>query len=449
MAGRTTHLGRRSPRSSPVRDREANAVSYPAFLARLLTRTGLARFLPAVRRLADGGAAFLHYYSDRVLAAPSRELRETVGLLEPSGRDVIDLSQGAPVFDLVPSASTKLPADRRGYPPPWGLPTLREAVAARLRAELTLHVQPADEVLITHGVAGAFAVVLDTFVNPGDRVLLLDPSSPLYRLMLAPRRARMRWLPTWTEAGRTRFHFEHLIRALRGARLIVLTSPANPTGGVLVPEDLEQIAWWANRRDVLIFDDQAFARYRYEGAPVAVGALARANRRTLTAGSVSKGHALTSARVGWLAGHRHLIRPCALTAGLQTPFVPALCQQIALAALEQGDEAFEPIRQGFDSRRRYAFERLQALGLQPAWPGGAFFLWVPTQDLLLTGRGFADRLLRAKRALVTPGDVFGPSGRTYVRISYAADDGRLREGLARLGDFVRELQGRQADRVAA
>jgi aspartate/methionine/tyrosine aminotransferase len=423
-------------------------VSYPAFLARLLIRTGLARFLPSVQRAADGGAAFLHYYSDRVLAAPHAELRDAAALLEPPGRDVIDLAQGAPAFDLVPSASTKLPADRRGYPPPRGLPALRAAVADRLRAESALDLRP-DDVLVTHGVAGAFAVALDTFVNPGDRVVLFDPASPLYPLLLGPRRARVRRVPTWTEAGRTRFHLEPLVRALRGARMIVLTSPSNPTGGVLAPEDLEQLAWWAHRRDVLIFDDQSFVRYRYDGVAEAVGALTRAARLTLTAGSVSKGHALTSARVGWLAGHRHLVRPCALTAGVHAPFVPTVCQQIALAALEQGEEAFEPVRRGFDSRRRYAFERLQALGLQPAWPAGAFFLWVPTQDVLLTGRGFADRLLRDKKVLVTPGDLFGPGGRTYVRISYAADDGRLREGLARLGDFVRELQGRQTERLAA
>src|SRR5262249_55650356 len=141
-------------------------------------------------------------------------------------------------------------------------------------------------------------------------------------------------------------------------------------------DDLEQIAWWAHRRDVLMYSDEVFERYQYEGRTVSVASLPRARQRTLTAGSMSKGHGLASARVGWLAGNRHLIRPCALTAALQSPFVPTLCQQIALTALRQGEELFQPIRAAFVSRRRYAFERLQALGLKPAWPGGAYFFWL-------------------------------------------------------------------------
>jgi aspartate/methionine/tyrosine aminotransferase len=414
-------------------------VAVPLFLVKLLIRAGVARHLPAARRLTDGGGDFLHYYSDRVLAAPHAGLREAAALLEPHGPDVIDLSLGAPRFDLVPSGSTKLPADRRGWPPPGGLPELRAAVAERLLAEQALAVRPADEVHITPGAAGAFAAVLDAFVNPGDAVVLFDPTSPLYELALRPRRARVRWLPARTEDGRLRFGLDRLDRALRGARLLVVADPCNPTGGVLAPEDLEQIAWWADRRDVLLFHDAAFARYRYDGTGPSLGTLPRARRRTLTAGSLSKGHGLAAARVGWLAGHRHLLRPCALAMALHTPFVATLAQQVAVAALRQGGEAFGPVRDEFASRRQYGFERLQALGLAPAWPGGGFFFWVPVWPLGLTGRAFAEQLLRAKKVAVTPGEPFGPSGAAYVRLSYAEEGGRLREGLTRLGEFLREL----------
>src|SRR5262249_25157405 len=161
--------------------------------------------LPSVRRLLDGGGAFLHYYSDRVLAAPHADLAEAAALLEPPGPDVLDLSQGAPRFDLAPSGSTKLPADRRGWPPAQGLPELRAAVAERLLAESGLAVNPGDEVLITHGAAGAFGVVLDAFVNTNDAVVLFDPTSPLFSPALRARRARVRWVHTWAENGHTRF----------------------------------------------------------------------------------------------------------------------------------------------------------------------------------------------------------------------------------------------------
>jgi aspartate/methionine/tyrosine aminotransferase len=413
-------------------------VAYSLFLTKLLVHSGIAKLLPRFQRLTDGGSAFLHYYSDRVLSAPLTQLRETAPFLELHGPDAIDLAQGAPRFDIVPSTSTKLPADRRGWPPAWGLLELREAVADSLRAEQRWSVNPHDEVLITQGAAGALGVLLDTFVNAGDRVVLFDPTSPLYTFALMQRRARIGWVPTWMEKGRIRFQLDQLARAMRGARLVIVNSPANPTGGVFAAEDLEQIAWWAERRDVLMVQDGVFEPYQYEGSPLSIGALATGRRRTLTVGSVSKGYALASARVGWLAGHRHLVRPCTLSAVLHTPFVPTLCQQIALAALRQGRQALEPIRAQFDSRRHYTFERLQALSLQPAWPAGAFFFWLPVHPLGVSGREFAEKLLRAKKVLVTPGEPFGPSGQGHVRLSYAAEDGRLREGLSRLAEFLRQ-----------
>jgi aspartate/methionine/tyrosine aminotransferase len=416
-------------------------VAFPVFLSKLLIRSRIAHWLPSVKRLTEGNASSLHFYSDRVLAAPHAELDEVAALLQPHGADVIDLALGTPRFDLVPSGSTKLPADRRGWPSPWGLPELRAAVAARLLADHGVAVSPGDEVLITHGAAGAFSVALDSFVNPGHRVVLFDPTSPLYPLLLHQRRARLRWVPTWMEDGRLRFRLHRLALALRGARMLVVNSPANPTGGILAAEDLEQIAWWANHHDVLIFSDEVFARYCYDSEATSIGTRRRARHRTLTAGSVSKSHALAAARVGWLAGSRHLLRACALTAGLQAAFVPTLCQQVAGTALRQDPETFEPIRRDFSTRRQYAFERLEALGLKPAWPAGGFFFWVPVGQLGLHGREFAERLLRTRRVLVAPGKHFGPSGMEYIRISYAADDGRLREGLGRLAEFVRELQG--------
>ena len=218
------------------------------FLAKLLIRTGIARWVPAVERWTEGAGAFLHYYSDQILTAPVTALREFAAFQEVYGPDAIDLALAAPRFDLVPSGSTKLPADRRGWPPFWGLPELREAVAQKLLVDQRLAVNPNDEVLITPGAAGAFSLALDTFVNPGDRVVLLDPTSPIYALGLRHRRARIRWLSTWMDNGRTRFRLDALAKALSGARLLVLTSPGNPTGGVIAAEDLEQIVWWRSAK---------------------------------------------------------------------------------------------------------------------------------------------------------------------------------------------------------
>jgi aspartate/methionine/tyrosine aminotransferase len=324
-----------------------------------------------------------------------------------------------------------LPEARRGYPPPWGLPELRQTLADQD------FVQAKDEVLITHGAAGALGAAFDAFLNPGSRVVLLDPTAPLFAPMLKLRRARIRWLPTRAENGNTRFDRQSLVNAMRGARMLVLADPGNPTGGTFAPEDLEQIAWWARRHDVLLIVDETYARY-HDGHRPRLADFPGAAERTLTIGSFSKGHSLTAARVGWISGHRHLVRPCFLTQSLSSPFVPVLCQQIALAALSAGDEPFEPIRQEMASRRQFVFERMQTMGLSPPWPAAGFYLWVSTRQLALDGRTFAKRLLEGKDVLVTPGDAFGPSGIDHFRLSLAGDEGRLLEGLSRLAEFVAE-----------
>jgi aspartate/methionine/tyrosine aminotransferase len=382
----------------------------------------------------------VHYYSDRVLAAPPAELRAVAGLGEPVGPGAIDLTAGTPRLDPV-AANFRPTVDWRTLPPPAGLPELRTAIAEKLNGEQNLGLQPADEVLVTHGAAGAFGAALEAVVNPGDGVALFDPASPLHVLMLRQRRARPRWVRTWNENGRCRFHLEHLVKALRWSRLLVVTSPANPTGSVLAAEDLEQIVWWAERRDVLILSDEVFERFCLDAARPGFGSWPRARPRLLLAGSVSKGHGLAAARVGWLAGQRHLIRPCVVTANLQAPFVSPLCQQAALHALQQAGDGFEGLAAELRARRQYGRERLQAMGLQPGWPAGAFFFWVPVAPLGLSGWRFAELLQRKQAVRVCPGELFGPSGAGHVRLSFAVEDGRLREGLSRLAEFVRTLSG--------
>jgi aspartate/methionine/tyrosine aminotransferase len=140
------------------------------------------------------------------------------------------------------------------------------------------------------------------------------------------------------------------------------------------------------------------------------------------------------------------VRPCLLAGVLRTGFVPTVCQQLAAAALRQPAQTIEQVRGDFAARRRYVFERLTGMGLKPDWLAGGFFFWAPVAQTGLSGRAFADRLLRERQVRVTPGDLFGPSGTGRVRISYATEEGRLREGLSRLGEFLR---GRDETKRAA
>ena len=411
-------------------------MAIPFFWKKLLVRTGAARFLPAATRLADGGVEFLPYYSDRVLAAPVDELLDPATFPESPGADVVNLDLPAPAFES-PVSGGRLAADRTGRPPAWGLPSLRKAIAERTRAE---------DVFVTHGATAAFAAVLDAFVNPGDRVVLLDPCSPLFNLGAKSRRAKARRVPTTTPNGRLTFDPDALAKSLRGAMLLAFADPANPTGGVLTNEDAEKIAWAAEKADVLVYRDESFSRFRYDGPAARLAAFPGMDRRLLTAGSLTQSYGLGSVRVGWLTGPRHLVKACALTANLAAPFVPTLCQQVALRAVQADEELFGPVLEEFRAKRRYTIDRLEAMGFDPTWPAGGFFVWVPVGQCGLDGRAFAERLLREQRVLVGPGCAFGSAD--HVRVSFAAEDGRLREGLARLAAFVAGLKGRPAVQAA-
>ena len=403
------------------------------FWRRLIARGGLGRWLPGVRRAMRGGEDVLPLLSDRLLATPLADLLDPALFPDINTPDSINLALGSPRCEL-PPMPPRASADRR--PAPAGDPELRAEIAGMFRREHGVEHDPDEEILVTHGATGAFAAVLDAFVNPGDRVVLFDPSSPLYSIGLKHRRASVAWVPTTSADGFVRFFSNDLTTAMRGAKLIVLADPSNPTGAVFAPEDLEQITFWARKNNTLIIEDSSYDRWRNESPRIRLANLPRCEGRIITLGSFAKSHGLESIRVGWLAGDRRLVRPCLLSASLNAPFVAPICQQMATRALRAGDSDLPAARAELNTRREYVAGRLRAMGLLP-WPARAgFFQWTPVPPGE-TSRAFAGRLLAGTGVLVNPGEVFGPSGHRFVRISLATDEGRLREGLARLEGFVR------------
>jgi aminotransferase len=250
----------------------------------------------------------------------------------------------------------------------------------------------------------------------------------------------LRWVPTWNEDGRCRFLLEGLAKAMRGAMMLVLSNPSNPTGGVLGFEEWEQIAWLAERQDVLVYVDESFAKYEY-GDAARLPSREGFQKRLLTAGSVSQAFGMADSRVGWLTGPKELIDACRLASVLSGPYVPAACQATALKALRTPPELFQPTLEQFCKRRQYAIDRLRGMNLDVTTSAGGFTLWVNVECSGLNGRVFAEKLLREERVFVGPGDLYGPSGTNQIRISYAIDDGRLREALTRIGAFLQRLTG--------
>lgn len=411
-------------------------LALPFWLKKTCVRTGIARFTPLAKRLTGGEPRFARYVSDRVLAAPLNELLDPATAPQSSGYDLVNLNLAAPEFELPPMLRPSRDANTEDA---FGSEKLRQVIAEHERRDGRT-VDPVEQILVTHGARGAYASILDAFVNPGDRVVLFDPCSPLFHLGAKSRRAALRWVPTWSEDGRARFLSAGLTKAMRGAMLLVLAQPANPTGGRFSTEDLEEIAWLANRNDVLVCVDESFARFQFDPAPPKLSILPGMDARTISINSMTAGYGLGTLRVGWLSGHRQLVRTAALCANLNAPPVSPICQHAVATVLIRDRAAFAPMLQQVRDRRQYTFDRLKGLGLEPTWPAAGVTMWVSVASLGIDGRSFAEKLLRDHRVLVGPGCAYGPSGESFVRISYAVEEGRLREGLSRLGRFVAELK---------
>lgn len=405
------------------------------FWKKLAARTGLARYLPSVKRMLGTDVAILHRLSDRALALPVAEMLDPAWFPDIDAPDSINLALGSPRCELPLGTVRNMNVQRPLSA--WGLPELREQIAAKSPAP--------GETLITHGATGAFAAVIDTFITPGDKVVLFDPTSPIFRLGLQHRRARIRWVDTWMDNGHTRFDIEAFAATMRGSKLLVMADPCNPTGGTLAVEDLEQIAWWSKKHDVLIHLDESFQGHRHDHPATHLSQLPNSTGRLLCAGSVSKTFGMNHARVGWLTGPVSLLRPVAAVSAMAAPHVSPYCQQLALTALKTGTNAAAAMCDEFAGRRRFLLEALQGMGLPPAVAAAGYFFWVPVSHLGLTGREFARQLLVARRVLVNPGEPFGPSGEDHIRLSYATDEGRLREGIQRLAEFMEETRSHRPD----
>jgi aspartate/methionine/tyrosine aminotransferase len=399
----------------------------------------MARWLPRARQALGPAVDQLRNCSDDVFLLPVEMLRDAAQAMSPIGPDVLDLSQG-PDEGKPPRLTGHTPsADRQTRISAQGLWELRRAISVWMEREQKVVRDPQNEMLVTLGATGALQTALGTFVNSGDRVVLFEPCSPLFGILTSARGAKIQRIPTRMEEGRIRFGIDKLAATLRGARMIIFANPSNPQGGVFSDDDLEQIAWWAAKRDVLIYCDDVFAPFIYEQAPTNIANHPRAFGRTLSAGSLTKSHCQPGLQVGWLSADRALLRPCTGIAAVRAAFVPTLCQLIALHLLEQPADRLALIREQLVSRRQYAFERLQAMGFQPEWPSGGHFFWLPTAHFGASGAQFAQKLFQNKRVRVSPGHLFGPNCANFVRLSYATEDGRLRMGLGRIAEFLAEV----------
>ncbi len=381
-----------------------------------------------------------------------RALSQRVRTVPPSGirrffdiaatmENVISLGVGEPDFDtpraIVEAGVESLREGRTHYTSNYGTLELRRALAAHLERRYGVAYDPATEILITVGASEAVDLALRATCDPGDEVILHEPSYVAY-------------IPAIVFAGGTpvlvptTFDDEFALDPSRvGAavtprtKALFLGYPANPTGAVLDDEVQDELARIAVEHDLLVYSDEIYDRLAYgtyRHRPMS--SLPGMRERTVMMGGFSKAYAMTGWRVGWVCAPAGILEGMVKVHQYGIMSAPSVAQDAALAALQDGEPAVQAMVAEYDRRRQLLVDGLNRLGLPTFEPRGAFYAFPDVSSTGLTSDEFAEQLLREEQVAVVPGNAFGPSGEGHVRMCYATAYEQLEEALVRIERFV-------------
>jgi aspartate/methionine/tyrosine aminotransferase len=364
------------------------------------------------------------------------------GALAAAGRDVVNLGIGQPDFPTPPhvveAACRALRDGHHGYTPANGIVALREAVARDMALRRGVEVAPDDVVIVPGGkVTMAFAIQM--FGEPGAEILYPDPGFPIYRSMIAYTGATPVPVRLFEDRGFAFDAAEVLAQITPATRLLIVNSPANPTGGVVPKAELDRlVAGLADHPHVAVLSDEIYARMVYDGVPHASLAAYEAIRdRLILLDGWSKTYAMTGWRIGWGVWPRSLAPLATRLAVNVNSCVNAATQWAAIAALDGPQDAVADMVRAFDARRGRIVARLNDLpGVRCAAPGGAFYAFANVAGTGLGARELQDRWLEECGVAAIAGTSFGTLGEGFVRFSYAAALDRIDEAMDRLGAWL-------------
>lgn len=330
---------------------------------------------------------------------------------------------------------------RTAYTSTLGLFDLRRAIADYLRGRFGVRFDPRREILVTVGVSQALDLAVRAITNPGDEIIVVEPSFVAYSPVVTL--AGGRPVPLATRAGENwRVDVRRLARLITPrTRAILLNSPCNPTGSASPREEMEAVAHLAQRNDLLLLSDEIYAELTFDGEHTCLPALGRAARaRTLLLSGLSKGWAMTGWRVGYVCGHAALIAAMAKIHQHTMMCVATPSQWAAVEALRAGEGEVAIMREAYRERRDRMMGAFREMGLPCVPPRGAFYAFPSIASTGLTSQEFARRLLSEERVAVVPGDAFGAPGEGHVRCAFAASFDRVDEAMDRMARFVERLR---------
>jgi aspartate aminotransferase len=373
---------------------------------------------------------------DAITESPILSLIDRIFELRQQGQEILGLHIGEPDFDTPPgiraAAARALEEGLTHYAPAQGMPDLRTAIADRLRRVNGIPASAAD-VVVLPGKLAIFASLLSV-TDPGDEVLLPDPTY-LFEQPVQLVGARPVYFPLRPDFSLDSDALERAITPR--SRVLMLTSPSNPTGRLLSTEELKAALEVARAHDLTVLSDETYESLVYEGVHVSPARLPEGEGRVVTVGSFSKMFAMTGWRAGYAVGpptvKNRLVKVVEHTLTCVPPFVQRAC----LWGLEHSDADVARFREELRRRRDRLYELLCKIpGLELVRPSGAFYMF-PRYDLPLPSVEFCHRLLEQQQLAVVPGVSFGPAGEGHIRISFCSPIPALEEGARRLGSFLR------------
>ena len=379
--------------------------------------------------------------------APSgiRKVNEKALAMERAGEKVLHFEIGRPDFDtpeyIKRAAEQALAEGKVHYTSNFGLMELRQAIADKLKRENNVD-YTASEVLVTVGLSEAVFAVLDTILEEGDEILVPDPVWLNYINVPNLLGAKAVTYGLTEETGFQMNLEEVKAKITPRTRAIVIITPNNPTGGVLSEDVLKELADIAISNDLMVISDEVYERLVYDGAKhISIASLPGMKERTFTMNGMSKAYAMDGWRLGYVAAPEEYILAMNKFHQHNTTCAPNFVQVAAIAALnEEGDEVKEMVKE-YQRRRDYAVKAINEIpGLHCECPKGAFYIFINCKSLNMKSADLSAYLLEEAKIALVPGDVFGPGGEGYLRMSFANSYENVVEGCAQLKKAVALLQ---------
>ena len=383
-------------------------------------------------------------------------LAEKVVNIKPSGirkffdiasemKDAISLGVGEPDFDtpwhIRDEGIYSLEKGRTFYTSNAGLKELREEIANYIyRKQGIRYEHPMKEILVTVGGSEAIDIGFRAMINPGDEVLIPQPSFVSYEpcAVMAGATPVIINLKAENEFRLTAQELEEAVT--ERTKLLVLPFPNNPTGAIMEQKDLEAIAEVIIKHDIYVMSDEIYSELSYKEKHVSIAQIPGMKERTILINGFSKAFAMTGWRLGYACGPEPIIEQMIKIHQFAIMCAPTNSQFAAVDALKNGDGDVAMMRESYDQRRRYVIHALREMGLKCFEPFGAFYVFPGIQEFGMTSDEFATRFLEEEKVAVVPGTAFGACGEGFLRLSYAYSLEDLKEAFGRLAHFVEHLR---------